>query len=82
MKLRRGVVLLALAAVACQGPDPIRVRAERDSHALAQRCAAGWFQGLPWTPHDRELVEKSLADWDRRLKSDEQLLGAPFGGVR
>jgi hypothetical protein len=72
-------VLAALLAAACQGPDPVRYRAERDSHALAQRCADGWFRGLPFTPHDQELVQKSLDDWKRRLDSDAMLLGGGGG---
>lgn len=76
------LLLLAFCSAACQGPDPMRVRAERDSFTLAQRCADGWFQALPATAHDRELVQKSLVDWDRRLKADEQLIAAPIGGAK
>lgn len=88
MKAKRTVRLWPLlllvgcaCATACQGPDPLRVRAERASFGLAQRCAEGWFHTLPWTPDDERLVRQSLADWDRRLQADEDLVG-PLGGVR
>ncbi len=71
MKLLTLIALLALAS--CQGPDPIRLRSERANLALAKRCADGWFNGLPWAPHDRVLVEKAFDDWDRALKADEAL---------
>jgi hypothetical protein len=67
---------------ACQGPDPIRLRSERANHALAARCAEGWFAALPWTEHDKMLVEKALSDWDRALKADEALLQWPVGGAK
>jgi hypothetical protein len=85
---RRSPLLLLLLgacicmAPACVGPDPVRVRAERASHALAARCADGWFRGLPFMPHDEELVRRSLDDWARRLDSDERLLGFPLGGAK
>ena len=72
------LLAIALLCGACQGPDRVRVTAERASYRLAERCADGWFRGLPVPPGDEQLVRNSLADWDRRLKSDEQLLG----GVR
>lgn len=68
-----------VATTACQGPDPLRVRAERASYQLAQRCADGWFHSLPFTAEDDRLVRQSLADWDRRLQADEALVG-PIGG--
>lgn len=76
--------LLALFAIltACQGPDPIRLRAERANHKLAERCAEGWFNGLPVTEHDKLLVNKALDDWDRALKADEALLQWPAGGAK
>lgn len=59
------------------GPDQIRLRAEKTSHALATRCADGWFGGLPWTPEDQRLVRQSLDDWASRLAADEAALGGP-----
>jgi alkanesulfonate monooxygenase SsuD/methylene tetrahydromethanopterin reductase-like flavin-dependent oxidoreductase (luciferase family) len=80
--MKKLAVVLVAVLCACQGPDPVRVQAERASFALAAKCADGWFKALPFTPHDAELVHKSLADWDQRIKSDEQLLAAPFGGAK
>lgn len=83
----RSILLLVLAVVAmslcsCQGPDPIRLKSERANWALMQRCADGWFQGLPATPHDQQLVRDAAARWDAALKADEALVGWPVGGVR
>lgn len=72
------VALLALL-VACQGPDPVRLRSERANHALAARCAQGWFDGLPFAEHDKMLVGKALNDWDAALKADEALSAWPAG---
>jgi hypothetical protein len=74
------IALFAFALCACQGPDPIRLRSERANLALAQRCAEGWFTGLPWTEHDRMLVLQSFGDWERALAADEKLLGWPAPG--
>lgn len=76
-------LLLALLALlsSCQGPDLVRLRAERAGYELARRCADGWFQRLPVTPDDERLVRQSLADWDRSLQADERLAGAPLGDV-
>ena len=73
------ITLACLLLPSCSGVDPIRYRAERASHALAVRCAEGWFQGLPNTPDDQRLVRQSLDDWGSRLDRDAQLL-APGGG--
>lgn len=84
---------LMLSMAACAGgPDPLRFAAERASYELSVRCAIGWFGGLPWTPDnvmgsgDKQLVEKSLADWRRRLDGDAALLGVqplpPVGGAK
>lgn len=72
-------IACCMATTACQGPDPLRVRAERASYQVAQRCAEGWFRALPYTTEDDRLVRQSLADWDRRLQADEALVG-PIGG--
>lgn len=72
-------LLAATVLASCQGPDPLRVRAERASYQLAQRCADGWFTALPFVADDERLVRQSLADWDRRLQADEKLVG-PLGG--
>lgn len=75
---RRLPLLLLLLLPACAGgPDPLRLRAEKASHALATRCADGWFAGLPWTPEDQRLVRQSLDDWASRLAADEAALGGP-----
>lgn len=71
------VVLLLLAS--CSGVDTVRYRAERASHALAVRCADGWFKGLPSTPDDQRLVRQSLDYWGSRLDRDAELL-TPGGG--
>lgn len=71
----RSTTLLLILLASCQGPDPVRYQAERASHALAARCADGWFSGLPAPLVDQELVRKSLDDWARRLDSDARLLG-------
>jgi hypothetical protein len=78
------IALLAFAASCQGGPDPIRLRSERANHAVAARCAQGWFTGLPWTEHDKMLVEKALSDWDLALKADEALLQFPVaaGGAK
>lgn len=73
------ILLACLLMPSCSGVDPVRHRAERASHALAVRCADGWFQGLPNTPDDQRLVRQSLDDWGSRLDRDAQLL-APGGG--
>lgn len=78
-------IVVAFLLVACSGPDAVRIRAERANLTLAQRCADGWFQALPWTPHDEQLVRAALADWDRALAADEALLAwpvAPAGGAK
>jgi hypothetical protein len=84
MKTNRPVrlwpLLLILLLVGCQGPDPLRVAADRADHKLAQRCADGWFLQLPFTAEDERLVRQALDDWARRLASDDQLLGGPGGG--
>jgi alkanesulfonate monooxygenase SsuD/methylene tetrahydromethanopterin reductase-like flavin-dependent oxidoreductase (luciferase family) len=69
--------LVALCLASCQGPDPVRLRAEETGYQLAARCADGWFLGLPFTPHDEKLVRDSLADWRRALDADAALLAAP-----
>lgn len=73
-------VALFAILTACQGPDPIRLRSERANLNLAARCAEGWFNGLPWTLQDQQLVNQALADWDRALKADEALVQWPAGG--
>ena len=73
-------LLLLPLLTCCSGPDQLRLRSERANHALAARCAQGWFTGLPWTETDRTLVTRSLDDWDRALKADEALLQSPLGG--
>lgn len=83
MRSTRILFLAALAALsACSGPNPVRLRAERANHALAVRCADGWFRGLPFTPHDEQLVRQALADWDRSLQAEERLVAAPIGEPR
>jgi hypothetical protein len=67
--------LAAITLTACQGPDPVRLRNERAAHTAAVRCADGWFQGLPWTPHDELMMRQGLADWERAITADEALLG-------
>lgn len=69
------VALLAVTLASCQGPDPVRLHAERKSHAMAVRCADGWFRGLTFTEHDEKLVRDALADWDSAILADEKLLG-------
>lgn len=73
--------LLALVVLlcSCQGPDVIRLRADRAGHELAQRCADGWFRGLPFTADDERVVRQSLVDWDASLAADERLLASPLG---
>ncbi len=71
---------LLLLAGCAGGPDPIRLQSERASHALATRCADGWFQGLPWTPEDERLVRLSLADWQRAIEADAKLLEPTLPG--
>jgi hypothetical protein len=73
----KSFVALFVIFAACQGPDAIRLRSERANHALAARCAEGWFAGLPWTEHDKALVIQAFADWDAALKADEALLTLP-----
>ena len=76
--------LCALAAlsllVACQGPDPIRLRSERANLALAKRCANGWFSALPFTADDMRLVQQAFDDWDLALQADEKLVAPMLGG--
>lgn len=69
------LLLLALTATACQGPDPVRLRAERASYFHAVRCADGWFHGLRFTADDERVVRAALADWDNALSADEALAG-------
>lgn len=67
--------LLVVLLAGCTGVDPIRHRAERDSHALAVNCAEGWFTGQPVPgPEAQRLVRNALADWGTRLDSDAKLL--------
>lgn len=77
--MKRSTILAALAGLlcltSCAGPDPLRLKSERANHALAERCADGWFQALPHTPEDERLVRGSLDDWDRALAADEALVG-------
>lgn len=79
-------IVLALCAgvlASCSGgPNAARVLAERKSHALAVRCAEGWFQGLPFTVDDQRIVEASLLDWHESLATEEALLGWPAGGAK
>lgn len=70
-KIAVTLLLTSLLSSCCGGPDPVRVRAEKASLALAKRCADGWFMGLPVTAEDEALVRKSLADWESRLLTDE-----------
>lgn len=67
--------VLLFALCGCQGPDPVRLRAERASYDLAVRCADGWFQRLPFTADDERVVRASLLDWDAALDADEALAG-------
>lgn len=70
------VAFLVLLLPSCWGgPDQVRVRAERASYELAAHCADGWFTARPFNGHDQQLVQQSLADWDRRLVVDEKLAG-------
>lgn len=74
---KKAVILftLLLLASCAGGPDMLRYQAELKSHALAKRCADGWFQQLPYVQTDADQVYKALSDWDARLAADAQLLG-------
>lgn len=77
--MKRSTILAALAGLlclaGCSGPDALRLKSERANHALAERCADGWFQALPHTPDDERIVRKALDDWDGALAADEALVG-------
>lgn len=75
------ILFAALAAVllASCAVDPLRYKAEVDSHALAVQCADGWFTGQPVpSAEDQRLVRKAFADWAARLEAEAKLL--PGGG--
>lgn len=79
--LRSGVLLFMIAVIAvvlssCTGPDALRIRADRANHALATRCADGWFGSLPVTADDQRLVRNALGDWEKRIDADEQAGGS------
>lgn len=75
--------LLMLACCACAaGPDPVRLAAEKANLALAERCADGWFRGLPFAPHDEQLVRQAFADWRRSLEAEQALADWPSGSPR
>lgn len=66
----------------CAGPDRVRLASERANWRLAQRCADGWFQALPFAPQDEQLVRDALADWNAALEADEKLAGWSAGGAK
>lgn len=68
-------VMLFLLLTSCAGIDQARVASDRANHRLATRCADGWFQSLPATPQDQQLVRNALADWEAAIVADERLVG-------
>lgn len=75
------LVFLTLSFLAsCQGPDPIRISAERANFELARRCADGWFQKIPFTAEDVRMVNNAFGDWDKSLKAEEALINFPIRG--
>lgn len=74
-----GIGMAVLGCLGCQGPDPVRLKSERANYYLAKRCADGWFQALPFTVQDEQLVRGALEDWDRALRADETLATGPIG---
>jgi hypothetical protein len=82
-KFHRVLAAVALFALAsCQGPDPVRLASERANWKLTQRCADGWFGGLPFTAQDERVVRGALDDWDKALTADEALVQWPLGGAK
>jgi len=76
--MTRLTLLACLALCACAGgPDPVRLASDRANLALATRCADGWFRALPFVADDERLVRAALADWQRRIESDERLAAGP-----
>lgn len=61
-------ITLLLLLAGCSHLDTV---AERKNHALAQRCADGWFKGLEFTEHDKQLVQGALDDWMRVIEAAE-----------
>lgn len=61
------VVCLFLLSSCCG----IDTAAERKNLALAQRCADGWFQGLPINEEDKRLVTNALEDWRKAVEAAE-----------
>ena len=68
-------LLLAMSACIGTGYDQQRYTNDRNDHALAQRCAEGWFAGMAFTDADKRDVEAALAGWASRLDRDATALG-------
>lgn len=70
------VVLLLFGCTSCAGTTAARLVSERANLKLAKELRDGWFLGKPIpTAVDQKLADKALADWERAIVADEQLLG-------
>jgi len=66
--MKKLTIILLFLLAGCSHIDTV---AERKNHALAQRCADGWFKGLAFTESDRLLVQSALDDWKRVIEFAE-----------
>lgn len=66
--MKKIAVICLLLLSSCCGIDTV---AERKNLALAQRCADGWFQGLPINEEDKRLVTNALEDWRKAVEAAE-----------